>query len=130
MAIAPGVVEQATDGSFQISAHDLAGVLWKATSEMAQRTVKLIDARKIVPALSAGTPVDVTIDWTNAPLPKAPSDVSICREGFVIGQLARMSTIVLPNSISVNGCTVRVNIVGADIPANQGVLHATATFWI
>lgn len=130
MAIAPGVVEVDAEGNYQISAHDLSGVLWKATSLLAKREVKMIDARKIVPALTAGTPVDVTIDWTNAPLPKAPSDVSICREGFVIGQLIRMSTVVLPNSVTVNGCTVRVNIVGPDIAANQGVLHATATFWI
>jgi hypothetical protein len=59
----------------------------------------------------------------------APDDAMVCREGFTVGQSVRMATVIVPNTITRTGCTVRVTITGADIAANAGLLHVTGLSW-
>jgi hypothetical protein len=40
-----------------------------------------------------------------------------------------MATVIVPNSITRTGCTVRVTITGADIAANAGLFHITGLSW-
>lgn len=115
----PEVLVNRDAGTPGIDHGKMIGVLWGFCNQIIDQEARSVVGRGMVPNgnYSNGSTVTIAVSWDEAPL-EAPSDVvAVAMVGMPTG-MGKVRARVVPGSVSLTGCQVRVSFTGTVVASN------------
>jgi hypothetical protein len=98
-------------------------VLWGAFNQLLDQETRIVTGRALVPngTYHAGDTVDVPIVW-DTPSPEVTPDVTAIPLASMPTAMGKIRALVVPGSVTLHGCTVRLTFSGVGVTAVTNAL--------